>query len=284
MTTKIKITDSATRCIIDIEGVIGVPEQSQFDSPAERVATYERFREQIDKIAQVSSAEVLVNIRSTGGDVNDALLIHDALVALDAHVTTCCYGYTASAATIIAQAADEGCRQISPSAFYLVHCSSALVEGNASELAEQQVLLRKTDERIAALYAARSGRGVEEFEALMAENGGRGRWLSPDEALEAGLVDVVLEKKRGVLRDVIEKVNAWFGLDGGATLPPMCDINILHGPMAAQRHRSCIALDEGQRRVTATQTRPVEDPAIEEVRQTANEAAYASDVRRCFGA
>ena len=282
MSTKIKISDSASRCIIDIEGVIGVPEQSQFDTPAQRVATYERFREQVEKIAQVEAAEVVVNIRSTGGDVNDALLIHDALVALDAKVTTCCFGYTASAATIIAQAADEGCRQISSSALYLVHCSSSVVEGNAEEMAEHVALLRKTDERLAALYAARAARPVAEFTALMAENGGHGRWLSPEEALAAGLVDVVLDEAKG-LRGVIDKVRGWFGLAGGTPAPTPADHNILHGPMAALPTHSAIAFDEGQRRVEPSQTKEVEDPIIEEVRQTANEAAYISDVRRCFG-
>ena len=33
------------------------------------------------------------------------------------------YGYTASAATVIAQAASEGCREISAHALYLIHNS-----------------------------------------------------------------------------------------------------------------------------------------------------------------
>ena len=45
-------------------------------------------------------------------------------------------------------------------------------------------LLRATDERLAALYAARSGGDAEHYAALMAENNGNGRWLSPEEAFE----------------------------------------------------------------------------------------------------
>ena len=40
-----------------------------------------------------------------------------------AEVVTRCYGYVASAATVIAQAASPGCREISSNAFYLIHCS-----------------------------------------------------------------------------------------------------------------------------------------------------------------
>ncbi len=129
----------------------------------------------------------MVDIRSTGGDVNDALLIHDALRSLDAHIITRCYGYTASAATIIAQAASPGCREISANALYLIHTAICATEGNAAEIAGKLDLLRQTDTRIAAVYAARSGRPAGEFETLMAENNGNGRWLSPEEAVAAGL-------------------------------------------------------------------------------------------------
>ncbi len=76
MKSDIQIRNSADVCYIDIEGTIGVPEQWQFASPDDRVATYEKFRDAVARIA-----------------------------ALDAEVTTRCYGYVASAATLIAQAA-----------------------------------------------------------------------------------------------------------------------------------------------------------------------------------
>ena len=187
--TQIQIHNEADLCHIEIEGTIGVPEEWQFEDPDSRVATYERFREAVQRIAAIEAKEVLVTIRSTGGDVNDALLIHDALRQLDGRVITRCYGYTASAATIIAQAASEGCRELSANALYLIHRATCSTEGNADELESQIALLQATDDRLASLYADRSGKPREQFEALMAENGGNGRWLSPEEALQAGLVD-----------------------------------------------------------------------------------------------
>ncbi len=189
MKSDIQIRNSADVCYIDIEGTIGVPEQWQFASPDDRVATYEKFRDAVARIAALDAPQVVVNIRSTGGDVNDALLIYDALAALDAEVTTRCYGYVASAATLIAQAASEGRREISAGALYLVHAAACAAEGNAAELEARAELLRKTDERLAALYARRSGRPQEEFAQRMAENNGNGRWLSPEETVAAGLAD-----------------------------------------------------------------------------------------------
>lgn len=190
MQTKITITNSSQTCFIDIEGTIGV---EHTDNPTTSVATYEAFRREVERIASVAAQRVVVNIRSTGGDVQDALLIYDALRALDAHVTTRCYGYTASAATIIAQAADEGAREISGNAMYLIHRSMCAIEGNAQSLLSRAELLRKTDERLAQLYAQHSHRSVEEYAALMAENNGEGRWLTAEEAIAAGLADRIIE-------------------------------------------------------------------------------------------
>ncbi len=193
MQTKITIRNEAQTCYIDIEGVIGVPEESQFDNASSSVATFEAFRQEVERIKRVAATSVVVNIRSTGGDVNDALLIYDALQSLDAKITTRCYGYTASAATIIAQAANEGCREISSNALYLIHNSCCAIEGNASSLEARAELLRKTDERLAHLYAQHSGHAVEEFVALMAENSGEGRWLTAEETLAAGLADKIID-------------------------------------------------------------------------------------------
>ncbi len=191
--TKITITNqSGPVAVVDIEGIIGVPEPWQFDEPGQRVATYETFRRTVESLAEVRSPEVVVNIRSTGGNVNDALLIYDALAGLQGRITTRCFGYVASAATIIAQAASPGCREISSNSLYLVHKSVCAAEGNTDQMHSTLGMLEQTDARIAAVYALRSGKPVENFEELMRENSGNGRWLSPDEVLAAGLADRVI--------------------------------------------------------------------------------------------
>lgn len=181
--------------IVDIEGVIGVPEEWQFDEVDDRVATYEGFRKQLGELESLEAEQVMVNIRSMGGDVNDALLIMDALKGLEAVVTTRCYGYVASAATIIAQAATEGRREISANSLYLIHKSVCAAEGNSQELTKSLDLLDKSDQRIAAIYAERSGKEQSLYEELMGENSGSGRWLSPDEVLEYGLADKIVESE-----------------------------------------------------------------------------------------
>ena len=74
---EIKITNKAAEVIIDIEGIIGIPEWWQFDNPDERVATYDKFKKSVGELKDIKSPAITVNIRSLGGSVNDALLIHD---------------------------------------------------------------------------------------------------------------------------------------------------------------------------------------------------------------
>ncbi len=287
MKTKIEITNNVSLCTIDIEGVIGVPEESQFSKSSQSIATYERFSDKLAEIRAIDAEEVVVNIRSTGGDVNAALLIYESLLSLDAKIVTRCYGYTASAATIIAQAASEGCREIASSALYLVHMSSSSIEGNSSDLAERIALLEKSDERIASLYAARSGKPKEQFVALMAENGGRGRWLSAEEAIEAGLVDAIISTEESTeKRGIIDRIKGWLNLSAKEerdcnALP--LDINVLHDATSLQATVSVIAFREGQRSISSTKTMKREDPSLEGIASTHNALAYAEDVLKFKG-
>lgn len=286
MRTKIEIKNEASICVIDIEGVIGAPEGEQFAESSKSIATYERFSEELAKMQELGIEEVVVNIRSTGGDVNDALLIYEALAALKCKITTRCYGYTASAATIIAQAASEGCREIASSALYLVHMSSSVVEGNSSDLAERIALLEKTDDRIASLYAARSGRDKGEFLALMGENGGRGKWLAPNEVVEAGLADGVIGvEEQSEKRGIVDKIKGWLNLPMEDKVKPAMpvDINIIHTPENLQLRTSAIAIREGQKLVTATKITTKEDPSLEGVAATHNALAYAEDALKFKG-
>ncbi|MEG0498725.1 MAG: Clp protease ClpP [Alistipes sp.] len=288
MKDNIRISNNAEECAIDIEGTIGVPEAWQFDDPAQRVATYDAFRDAVRRIGDLEATHIVVNIRSTGGDVNDALLIYEALAALPARITTRCYGYTASAATIIAQAASEGCRELSANTLYLIHNAVCATEGNADELTARLELLRQTDQRLAALYASRSGRTAEEFALLMSANNGCGRWLSPDEVVTAGLADQVIGVEMPHQKPTLTQniARGWRRLvartSAPATPAPSEDRNILHFDDDTQLHtvRSVIAAQEAQQHVQPTATQPCEDPATHEMLQSANQNAYSSDAKR----
>ncbi|MBQ5594706.1 MAG: Clp protease ClpP [Alistipes sp.] len=289
MNQMIKIKNEVDMTIIDIEGTIGVPESWQCDNPETRVTTYERFKESVSRIADIENSTIRVNIRSTGGDVNDAMLIYEALRATGAKVTTCCYGYTASAATIVAQAASEGCRLIAPTSLYLIHNSLCSVEGNAEELQAEVDMLRQTDRRIAELYASRSGRGVEDIAELMAANGGRGRWLSPSEALAEGLVDGVEGESEASTeqQSLVERTKVGvkallraLGVEFKDDITPESDVNYTPHPLPADSvDGSKITFENAQSAVEPIALKPMEDPSPVERSQEPRKQAYESDVR-----
>jgi ClpP class serine protease len=210
------------------------------------------------------------------------MLIYEALLSLDAHITPRCYGYTASAATIIAQAANEGCREIADSALYLIHNSSLSTEGNAQQLIEQAELLKKTDERIAAIYAAHSDKDAEYYAQIMSQNGGQGVWLSPEQALEAGLVDTIVTADTAPTKGLIERVAKWLGLtsDKPAQTAPAAQLPVgkRSDTQTTTTNSSLIALTEGQAAVRPTTTAPIEDPDYQGAALTANAAAYNRDL------
>ena len=294
MNSTIKIKNDVDTTIIDIEGTIGLGEEWQFDNPDSRVATYERFRERVASIADIKNSAIIVNIRSTGGDVNDAILIYEALKATGAHITTRCYGYTASAATIVAQAASEGCREVAASTLYLIHNSLCSTEGNAEELQAQVEMLHETDKRLAEIYATRSGGNPEHIAALMAENGGRGRWLSPAEAIAEGLVDRLISDPHATetpsfverTREGVKALLKAIGIESADTTPkPEGDINYIpyernndNLPKATAQHSS-ISFDEGQRSVEPTKLKQTEDPSPTEAPHNRRDKAYADDAR-----
>ncbi len=301
----IKIQNALDLCVIDIEGTIGVPEEWQFDDPQQRVATYEKFRTTVARIEELEAQQVVVNIRSTGGDVNDALLIYEALSSLSAQIVTRCYGYVASAATVIAQAASAGQRFISANSLYLIHNSSCSAEGNAEELTARVELLRKTDEQLSALYARHGTKAQEEYATLMASDAGKGTWLSALETIEAGLADSIIETSIAEVEQtqeidevqegeetqgdgvsaIFKRISRRLGLSPKGEQQsvglPQCGHNVLHSPQRSQQDAlSIIELQEGQRAMKASRTSQGEDASLSEATLSANEMAYKADVQR----
>lgn len=141
---------------------------------------------------------IIVEICSTGGLVDEAIKIYDVLdnaVMRGILVKTFCYGYVASAATVVAQAASPGERHISNESLYLIHkCVVGDEEMTAEECSSMAMTLRDRDEWLVKLYGEKCQfLGEDGARLLMSENGGRGRWLDYKEAIAFNLADEVCE-------------------------------------------------------------------------------------------
>lgn len=177
---------------ITIEGEIGWYE---WDGENLITNTAPSIRRQLNDLMDMDVEEITVNIHSLGGFVDDALAIHDALAAHPATITTKVTGFTASAATVIAQAASPGRRLISANAMYLVHEAWGVAFGTATQMLAYIEMLDTINDNMASLYAKRAGDkdDKDKYRAIMAERDGVGKWITAEKAVELGFADEAYE-------------------------------------------------------------------------------------------
>ncbi len=146
------------------------------------------------RIAALLTPDVThVNMRlhSPGGDAVDGFAIYNLLSQHPAHVTVTVIGEASSAASYILQAADV--RRINANAIIMTHRSQGGVRGNAEDLEARGKALRTIDDSIAGVYAARTGKPIEDAKAEFLSQADK--YWSAEEAKAAGLVDEVLPDK-----------------------------------------------------------------------------------------
>ena len=152
-------------------------------------------------IAEVNTAkgkELVLNISSLGGSVNDALQIHDFLASYPNKVTAKITGLTASSATIIAMAAKE--ILMSENSLFLIHnVWTPMAAGNAEELEKEAESLRQIDELLINIYKKKTKRAKSTIANLMAEE----RWLDAEEALRLGFINKIYIPSKDIINSVV---------------------------------------------------------------------------------
>ena len=145
-------------------------------------------REFASDLASCNGNELTMRINSGGGDVFAAQAIHNMIKAYAGKVTAHIDGLCASAATIIACAADK---VIMPSnALYMIHNPSVFLGDSfdADGLTKMANYLGSVKQTIANVYLSRSDvLTPEQINTLMDDE----TWLTADEAKSYGLIDEV---------------------------------------------------------------------------------------------
>lgn len=130
-----------------------------------------------------ASGDVVVRLNSPGGDVFDGLAIFNLLRAHSGHVRVEVLGVAASAASLIAMAADE--IAMAEASFLMVHNAWTGLVGNAVAFDETAAVLRQVDAAMADVYAQRTGKTVKTVAEMMTAE----TWLNADDAIAAGFAD-----------------------------------------------------------------------------------------------
>ncbi len=136
------------------------------------------------------SGDVALRINSPGGDVFAAVAMSQMLREYSGKVIAHVDGYAASAASIVACAADECV--MAPGSMMMIHKAWTIGIGNADDMLATASLLEKIDGQIAQGYADKSGKDIAGFiDAMAAET-----WFTEQEAVDAGLADRVAESEK----------------------------------------------------------------------------------------
>lgn len=135
------------------------------------------------------NGDLHVRINSPGGDVFDGYAIYNMLASLGGTVTVTVEGLAASAASFIAMAGDQIRVQLASQ--MMIHDASGLCIGNAQDMAGMVTLLDSISDTIAGVYANRAGGDAATWRATMQAE----TWYKPQEAVDAGLADLILNPK-----------------------------------------------------------------------------------------
>ena len=132
--------------------------------------------------------EITLYINSPGGDVSAGLAIYDTMRFIKPDVATVCLGTAASMAAVLLCAGARCRRAILPHARVMIHQPLGAVKGQAADMA---IAVREVERRKQELYGILAERTGQPLEKLTAD-ADRDYWLSADEAVAYGMVDLVV--------------------------------------------------------------------------------------------
>ena len=174
-----EIKDEASSATIYIYGTIGDDWWSEDDS--------NRAKDLSQKLDELSPKPIDIRIDSAGGDVYEGFAIASAIQRYEGPTHAYVDGMAASAASYIALMADK--ISINDYAMIMIHNAWTYTSGNRNDLRAVAERLEGLDSTIAGIISKRSGLTLEETIAAMdAET-----WYTGEQALEAGMVDEVIE-------------------------------------------------------------------------------------------
>ena len=141
--------------------------------------------------------EISLYINSPGGSVTDGLGIIDTINYIKCPVTTICIGMAASMGALLLTSGTKGRRFATPNAEILIHQplirdQGGGISGQTTEIKIHADQMLKTRERINRIISETTGKPIEQVE----QDTERDHYLTAQEALEYGLIDGIMDKRK----------------------------------------------------------------------------------------
>lgn len=129
-------------------------------------------------------------INSDGGDVYEALGIIDYIQSLDIKINTICRGRAMSAAALLL-CSGTGIRAASKNSTIMFHEMSSGIYGKSSDMKANVQHMEKLEEIIVGIMSSNSNKDNK----FWVDNTVKDYYLSPQEALELGVIDTIIQPK-----------------------------------------------------------------------------------------
>jgi ATP-dependent Clp protease, protease subunit len=130
-------------------------------------------------------------INSPGGVVTSGLAIYDTMQYIKPDIKTLCIGQACSMGSLLLAAGTKGKRLSLPNSRIMIHQPSGGYRGQATDIeihAKETLELKK---RLNSIYVKHTGQKISKVEKSME----RDNFMSPEKALEFGLIDKIISKK-----------------------------------------------------------------------------------------
>ena len=141
--------------------------------------------------AENPDKDISLYINSPGGSVTAGLSIYDTMQFIKPDISTSCVGQAASMGVVLLAGGAKSKRHALPNSRVLIHQVMGGFEGQASdiEIHAQEILSIK--ERLNTILSFHTGKKIEKI----AKDSDRDNFMSPEEAVEYGLIDSVMESR-----------------------------------------------------------------------------------------
>ena len=141
--------------------------------------------------AKDSEKDTCIYINSPGGSVSAGLAIYDTMKYIKCDVSTICIGMAASMGAFLLAAGTKGKRYALPNSEIMIHQPLGGAQGQASDVEIMANHLKKTKDKLTRILAENCNQPYEK----VLEDTDRDNFLSPEEALEYGLIDQIYYKR-----------------------------------------------------------------------------------------
>lgn len=139
-----------------------------------------------------STSDISLYINTPGGVVTSGLAIYDTMQLIEPPVATICTGMAASMGSVLLCAGSHGRRSALPHSKIMIHQPLGGARGQASDILIAAQEIEKTRNELYSIISEHSGQPVERIFA----DGDRDFWMTSQEALEYGMIDEILRKKK----------------------------------------------------------------------------------------